>query len=213
MEFYEKLVKKVEENNITWCIPDGFLIPKDFDYTEKEKNQVNFIVDIVCVTMGNSDVSIMVQMSCNCTLIELSADAKDEDINGWDSKTIIWILPNGDKKLEEYIEKYGYYWGNIRYMLNYMPVPYYTLMSYFQESFMKAKNGDSFEYYIGGEKNLYYIRKEVISEYAESFYVYDKPFDKDNLNDYLYTLCYASIDSNDTYPTNIKEGRNQNVQK
>lgn len=23
MEFYENLVKKVEENNITWCIPDS----------------------------------------------------------------------------------------------------------------------------------------------------------------------------------------------
>lgn len=34
MEFYENLVKKVEENNITWCIPNGFLIPEKFDYTD-----------------------------------------------------------------------------------------------------------------------------------------------------------------------------------
>ena len=210
MEFYEKLVKKVEENNITWAIPDGFLIPKDFDYTEKEINQVNFIVDIVCGTMGNSDVSVLVETSPNYTLVEISAGAKDEDINGWDSKTITWILPSNDKKLDEYIEKYGYYWGNVRYMLNHMPIPFYTLMDYFQEFFMKGKNGDSFEYYKGGEKNFYYIRKEVLSEYGEIFYVYDKPFDKDSLEDYLYRLCYASTDSNDVYPTNIKEGRNQN---
>lgn len=213
MEFYEKLVKKIEESNITWCIPDGFLIPKDFDYTEKEKNQVNFIIDIVCGTMGNSEVSVLAEKSPNYTLVKISADTKDEDINGWDNKTIIWILPSNDKKLDEYIEKYGYYWGNVRYMLNNLPIPFYTLMNYFQEFFMKAKNGDSFEYYRGGEKNLYYIRKEVISEYGEIFYVYDKPLDKANLNDYLYTLSYASTDSNDVYPANIKEGRDQNVQK
>ena len=93
-------------------------------------------------------------------------------------------------------------------MLNYIPVPFYTLMSYFQESFMKAKDGDTFEYYRGGEKNLYHIRKEVISGYGENFYIYDKPIEKDNLDDYLYMLCYTSTDSNDTYPTNIQEGRN-----
>lgn len=213
MEFYENLVKKVEENNITWTIPDGFLKPRNFEYTEKEENQVKFILDIVCSTMSNSDVGIVVEMSCNYTIVELTAAAKDEDINGWDSKTITWILPDDDKKLDEYIEKYGYYWGNVRYMLNNLPVPFYTLMDYFQEFFMKAKDGDSFEYYKGGEKNFYYIRKEAISEYGEVFYVYDKPFDKDNIDDYLYRLCYAYADSHDVYPTNIQEGRDQNVQK
>lgn len=97
MEFYENLVKKVEKNNITWTIPDGFLKPRNFEYTEKEENQVKFILDIVCSTMSNSDVCIVVEMSCNYTLVKISADAKDEDINGWDNKTIIWILPDDDK--------------------------------------------------------------------------------------------------------------------
>lgn len=104
MKNYENLLKKLEERNITWTMPDGFLIPENFEYTEKERNQVNFIVDVVCDIMGNSEMSVVVETSPNYTVVELSADAKDEDINGWDSKTIIWTLPS-DKKVDESIEK------------------------------------------------------------------------------------------------------------
>ena len=203
MKNYENLLKKLEERNITWTMPDGFLIPENFEYTEKERNQVNFIVDVVCDIMGNSEMSVVVETSPNYTVVELSADAKDEDINGWDSKTIIWTLPS-DKKVDESIEKYGYYWGNVRYMLNNLPIPFYTLMSYFQESFIKAKNGDTFEYYEGGEKKLYHIRKNKLSEYQEVFYVYDKPLNEVKFDDpYLYTLRYSSLDTTDLYPTNV----------
>ena len=204
MEFYENLFKKIEDNNIDWFVRNCFLEPEDFEYTDKEKNQINFIVDVVCGIMKNSKVEINVTLSPNFTAVEIEAEANDPDINGWDKKSMVWSYPSNDRKLKEHIEKDGYYWGTVRCMLNNEAIPFYTLMSYFQESFMKAKNGDTFEYYVGGEKKLYYIRKIVLSELQEEFYIYDKPLNEVKFDDpYLYSLRYSTIDSTDLYPSNL----------
>ena len=195
---------KFDEKNITWTKSSSFLKPNDFDYSENEKKQLDFIIDVVSKLIPNSSITTTVELVENKVELVIRALAKDEEVNGWDEKDISWKMPVKSEEFKKYVDNYGYYWGAVRYTLNNLPVPFYNLMSYFQESFMKAKDNESFEYYVGGEKKLYYVRKIILSEIQEVFYVYDKPLDEVKYDDpYLYSLRYATIDSNDLYPTNL----------
>lgn len=195
---------KFEEKNITWMKPTSFLKPNDFDYKENEKKQLDFIIDVVCGLMPNSDITTTVELSEFKVELVIRAVAKDEEVNGWDEIDVSWKMLLNDKNFKKYIDDYGYYWGTARYMLNNLPVPFYKLMSYFQESFMKAKDNDSFEYYVKGEKKFYYVRKITLSGIEEVFYVYDRPLKGVKFDDpYLYSLRYSTIDANDLYPTGL----------
>lgn len=195
---------KFEEKNITWMKSSSFLKPNDFEYKENEKKQLDFIIDIVSELTPNSEITTTVELSEYNIELLIRAVAKDKDVNGWDEYIISWKMLTKSEDFKKYVDDYGYYWGVVRYTLNYLPVSFTTLMSYFQPEFAKEDGKKILSYYIGGEEYKYYVDREIISEYNYKVKVYDKPLDKvEDLNNYVYSIIITKLDTNDMYPTNM----------
>lgn len=195
---------KFEEKNITWMKSSSFLKPNDFDYKDNEKKQLDFIIDIVSELMPNSEITTTVELSEDNIELKITALAKDEDVNGWDEHIISWKMPTKSEDFKRYVDDYGYYWGVVRYTLNYLPVSFTTLMRYFQPEFAKEDGKKILSYYIGGEEYKYYVDREEMSEYHYKVKVYNKPLDKvEDLNNYIYSIIITKLDTNDMYPINL----------
>lgn len=137
MNIPKEYKEKFDEKNITWMKSSSFLKPNDFEYKENEKKQLDFIIDVVSELMSNSDITTTVELAEDKVELAIRALAKDEEVNGWDENIVSWKIPVKSEDFKRYVDDYGYYWGVVRYTLNYLPVPFTTLMRYFQPEFAK----------------------------------------------------------------------------
>ena len=162
----ENLFSILDKNEVEWELPELFLYPIDITYSDKEYRQVKFITDVVSKIMKYQDVSTTLETTSNYSGFYIRSLRNEES-------EIIWNLPEKDERLKKYRNSFGYYWGSIKFILRFMPLPEYALVEYF-DSFSEDK-----EYYdmVGGMKRRLYLTV-LEDENAKDILVYTSPEDK-----------------------------------